>query len=114
MSDSKSDGLLGGLIIGAALGAIAGILAAPRPGRETRHILKKSADALPEIAEDLATSLQFQADKLSETTLSNWDQTLFRLREALVAGQAASRREWERQQQAIYNSSETTVIESDD
>ena len=98
MADSKSDGLFGGLIIGAALGAIAGILVAPRPGKDTRRILKKSADALPELAEDLATSIQFHADRLSDTTLSNWDQTLARLREAVVAGQAASRREWEQQQ----------------
>ena len=97
MADSKSDGLFGGLIIGAALGAIAGILAAPRPGKDTRRILKKSADALPELAEDLATSIQFHADRLSDTTLSNWDQTLARLREAVAAGQAASRREWEQQ-----------------
>lgn len=95
---NKSDGLLGGMVIGATLGAIAGILAAPRTGKETRHILKKSADALPELAEDLATSIQFQADRLSDTTLQNWDQTLARLREAIVAGQAASRQEWKKQQ----------------
>ncbi|MFK8184818.1 MAG: YtxH domain-containing protein [Phormidesmis sp.] len=98
MANNKSDGLLGGMVIGAALGAIAGILAAPRTGKETRRILKKSADALPELAEDLATSIQFQADKLSDTTLQNWDQTLDRLREAIVAGQAASRQEWQKQQ----------------
>lgn len=98
MSDSnKSDGLLGGMIIGAAIGAIAGILAAPRTGRDTRRILKKSADALPELAEDLATSIQFQADRLSDTSLQNWEQTLVRLREAISAGRSAGRLEWERQ-----------------
>lgn len=97
MADNKSDGLLGGMIIGAAIGAIAGVLAAPRAGRETRRILKKSADALPELAEDLATSIQFQADRLSDTSLQNWDQTLARLREAIVAGRAAGRMEWDRQ-----------------
>jgi gas vesicle protein len=103
MAESKSDGLLGGLIIGAALGAIAGVLAAPRPGKDTRRILKKSADALPELAEDLATSIQFQADRLSDTTLINWDKTLERLREAVSAGQIASRREWKRQQSSYSN-----------
>lgn len=97
MADNKSDGLLGGMIIGAALGAIAGILAAPRTGKETRHILKKSADALPELAEDLATSIQFQADRLSESSLQNWEQTLGRLREAVIAGRSASREEWQNQ-----------------
>lgn len=104
MAENKSDGLLSGMIIGAALGAIAGILAAPRTGQDTRRILKKSADALPELAEDLATSIQFQADKLSDTTLNNWDGTLGRLREAVLAGRVASRREWEKQQ-ATYASS---------
>lgn len=112
MADSKSDALLGGMIIGAAIGAIAGILAAPRPGRDTRKILKKSADALPELAEDLATSVQFQADRLSATSLSNWDQTLSKLREAVVAGQAASRKEWKRQQS--YTASNNDVAPSED
>ncbi|MEO0769318.1 MAG: YtxH domain-containing protein [Cyanobacteria bacterium J06649_4] len=97
MADNKSDGLLGGMIIGAAIGAIAGILAAPRTGKETRRILKKSADALPELAEDLATSIQFQADRLSDTSLQNWEQTLSRLKEAVIAGRSAGRLEWDRQ-----------------
>jgi gas vesicle protein len=113
MAESKSDGLLGGLIIGAALGAIAGVLAAPRPGKDTRRILRKSADALPELAEDLATSIQFQADRLSDTTLSNWDKTLERLREAVSAGQAASRREWKRQQ-PNYSSDYSTPFSNGD
>lgn len=104
MAENKSDGLLSGMVIGAAVGAIAGILAAPRTGKDTRRLLKKSADALPELAEDLATSIQFQADRLSDTTLSNWDITLGRLREAVVAGRAASRREWDRQQPTYTDS----------
>ena len=101
MQRSKSDGLLGGMIIGAAIGAIAGILAAPRAGRDTRRILKKSADALPELAEDLATSIQFQADRLSESSLNNWEETLARLREAVIAGRAAGHQEWVRQADGV-------------
>ena len=96
MSD-KSGGLFSGLLIGTAIGAVVGVLAAPRTGKETRRVLKKSADALPELAEDLATSVQFQADRLSATTLTNWEGTLERLREAIAAGQTASRQEWSRQ-----------------
>ena len=91
----KSGAFLGGVMIGAAIGAVTGLLVAPRTGRETRQILKKSADALPELAEDLSTSIQLQADRLSETALSNWEQTLIRLREAIAAGQIASQREYE-------------------
>ncbi|MBD0334571.1 MAG: YtxH domain-containing protein [Cyanobacteria bacterium Co-bin13] len=91
----KSGAFLGGVFIGAAIGAVTGLLVAPRTGRETRQILKKSADALPELVEDLSTSVQLQADRLSETALSNWEQTLNRLREAIAAGQVASQREYE-------------------
>lgn len=77
------------------MGAVAGLLMAPRTGRETRHILKKSADALPELVEDLSSSVYLQADRLSETALVNWEHTLTRLRDAIAAGQAASRQEYE-------------------
>lgn len=92
MSDNRSgsSGFLGGLLIGAAMGAVTGLLIAPRSGRETRQLLKKSADALPELAEDLSTSVQLQADRLSESALRNWDGTLARLKESIAAGIEAS------------------------
>jgi gas vesicle protein len=95
MSDNRSgSGLFfGGLLLGAAVGAVAGLLLAPKSGRETRQLLKKSADALPELAEDLSTSVQFQADRLSGSALRNWDGTLGRLREAIAAGVEASQRD---------------------
>lgn len=93
MADNQSgSGFLGGAILGAAAGAVVGLLLAPRSGRETRQLLKKSADALPELAEDLSTSVQLQADRLSETALRNWDGTLGRLRQAISAGVEASQR----------------------
>jgi len=97
MSDNRgsSGSFLGGVLLGAAIGAVTGLLMAPRTGRETRQLLKKSADALPELAEDLSTSVQLQADRLSETALRNWDGTLARLREAIAAGVEASQRERE-------------------
>ncbi|NJL85310.1 MAG: YtxH domain-containing protein [Leptolyngbyaceae cyanobacterium SM1_1_3] len=104
---SKAGAFFGGVIIGSAIGAVAGLLAAPRTGKETRYLLKKSADALPELAEDLSTSLQFQADRLSETALRNWEGTLVRLREAIAAGQEASRYELEnlRQESSVARNS---------
>ncbi len=100
MSNNRSGGFLGGLLLGAAMGAIAGILVAPRTGRETRQILKKSADALPEMAEDLSTTVQIQADRLSETAVRNWDSTLNRLKEAIAAGVEATQRDHEVLEQA--------------
>ncbi|HEY9735618.1 MAG TPA: YtxH domain-containing protein [Trichocoleus sp.] len=90
----KAGAFLGGVLVGAMMGAVTGLLAAPRTGRETRQILKKSADAVPELVEDLSTSIQLQADRLSETALENWAQTLGRLQEAIAAGQIASQREY--------------------
>ena len=93
MSNNRSGEFLGGLMLGATIGALTGLLIAPRPGRETRRLLKKSADALPELAEDLSTSVQLQADRLSATALRNWDETLDRLRDAIAAGVDAGLRE---------------------
>lgn len=93
MSNNRSGSFLGGLLVGTAIGTLTGILLAPRAGRETRQFLKKSADALPELAEDLSSSVQLQADRLSETALRNWDGTLVRLREAIAAGFEASQQE---------------------
>ena len=98
MSNNRSGQFFGGLMLGATIGALTGLLAAPRTGRETRQLLKKSANALPELAEDLSSSVQIQADRLSATALRNWDETLERLRIALAAGIDASQRESEMMQ----------------
>ncbi|MBE9215716.1 YtxH domain-containing protein [Plectonema cf. radiosum LEGE 06105] len=93
MSNNRSGSFIGGLMLGATIGAFTGLLIAPRTGRETRKLLKKSANALPDLAEDLSTSAQIQADRLSENALRSWDDTLERLREAIAAGIDASARE---------------------
>ncbi len=93
MPKNNSGTLIGGLLVGSAIGTVLGLLSAPRTGKETRTILKKSVQALPEIAEDLSSSVQLQADRLSVSAVNNWDGTLNRLREALSAGVEASRLE---------------------
>ncbi|ACC83267.1 YtxH domain-containing protein [Nostoc sp. UCD121] len=93
MSNNRSGVFIGGLMLGATIGALTGLLVAPRTGRETRKILKKSANAIPELAEDLSTSVQIQADRLSASALRNWDETLDRLREAIAAGVDATQKE---------------------
>ncbi|MEM1366580.1 MAG: YtxH domain-containing protein [Cyanobacteria bacterium P01_H01_bin.15] len=91
---SKSNQLgsfVGGLLMGGAVGTLTGMLLAPRTGRETRKILKKSVDALPEMAEDLSSTVQLQADRLSDSAQRNWADTLERLQIAIAAGIDASR-----------------------
>jgi gas vesicle protein len=90
---SSAGTFLAGAIVGVAIGAVTGLLLAPRTGRETRRLLKKSADALPEIAEDISSSVQMQADRLSGSALKNWDGTLSRLKEAIAVGIEASQRD---------------------
>jgi len=79
-----------GLLLGGSIGAIVSLLLAPRTGKETRKLLQKSAEALPEMAEDLTTTLQAQSHRLSHSALQNWEQTLNRLQLAIVAGVEAS------------------------
>ncbi|MEI6445285.1 MAG: YtxH domain-containing protein [Nostocales cyanobacterium ELA583] len=93
MSNNRSGIFIGGLMLGAAIGTLAGLLVAPRTGRETRKLIKKSANAIPELAEDITTSVQIQADRLSHSTLENWDETVDRLREAIAVGIDATQRE---------------------
>ncbi|MCU0526066.1 MAG: YtxH domain-containing protein [Elainella sp. Prado103] len=92
--------LVGGFVLGAAVGAVAGLLWAPKSGRETRKLLKKSAEALPELAEDLTTTVQIHADRMSEVALRNWDDTLLRLKEAITAGVEASQRQRQQLEQS--------------
>jgi len=98
--NNNSSGLIGGILLGSALGTLIGLAIAPRTGRETRKILKKSAEALPELAEDLSTSVQLQAERLSSVTLRKWDDTLNRLQEAIAAGRQASQLEAEQLKKA--------------
>ena len=93
MSNKRSGSFIGGVMLGATIGALTGLLMAPRTGRETRKLLKKSANALPDLAEDLSTSVQIQADRLSANAVRSWDETLERLREAIFVGIDASIRE---------------------
>ena len=93
MSNNRSGIFIGGLILGAAIGTLAGLLVAPRTGRETRKLVKKSANAIPELAEDISSSVQIQANRLSTSTLQNWDETVDRLREAIAIGIDATQRE---------------------
>ena len=120
---SKKTGVfLAGMLVGAATGAITGLLLAPRSGRKTRQMLKKSAEALPELAEDLSTNLQYQVDKLSESTNISaltkniaWEGTLNRLKIAIIAGIEASQTQEEKEDNDNDDSSgeETTVDNSD-
>ena len=44
--------IIGGLVLGAAVGAATGILFAPRPGKDTRELIRKQADTLGDTIKD--------------------------------------------------------------
>ncbi|WP_088242367.1 YtxH domain-containing protein [Calothrix rhizosoleniae] len=93
MSNKGSGVFIGGLMLGTAIGTLTGLLIAPRKGRETRKLLQKSANAIPEVAEDLSTSLHIQADRIYHHTRLNLGETIERLQLAIAAGVDASQRE---------------------
>ncbi|MGB3237024.1 MAG: YtxH domain-containing protein [Geitlerinemataceae cyanobacterium] len=93
MSQDRTEVFIGGMLLGTAIGLVSGLLCAPRTGKETRQVLKKSAQALPELVEDLSSSIQVQTDRLSESAARNWEGTLDRLKQAIADGIEASQQE---------------------
>ncbi len=81
---------VGGVLLGAAVGAVAGLLAAPRTGEDSRKILNKTVAAVPQMAEDIASSVRFQTDRLAGATGDRWHETIDRLATAISAGIVAS------------------------
>ena len=90
MADNNRGTFVGGMLIGAAIGAVTGLLVAPCKGRDTRKILSKTVTAVPQMAEDISSSVQLQADRLSMAAGSRWHDTLDRLSTAISAGIVAS------------------------
>jgi gas vesicle protein len=82
---------VGGILIGSAMGTILGLLLAPRQGKETRKILQKTADALPEMAEDLSTTFQLNSHRMVTLTKKNWNQKVAKLKKAIAVGIEASK-----------------------
>jgi gas vesicle protein len=82
---------LGGVLIGSAIGTLVGLMLAPRTGKETRKMIKKTADALPEMAEDLSNSVIYHSQRLSYSTQNNFNQTMKRLKVAIATGIKASK-----------------------
>jgi gas vesicle protein len=90
MADKNRGTFFGGVVVGAAIGTIAGLLAAPRKGRDSRKILSKTVAAVPQMAEDISSSIQLQADRLGSAAGDRWHDTLDRLATAISAGIVAS------------------------
>lgn len=110
---AKQRAFASGLAIGAIAGLAVGLLAAPRTGRENRRTLRKSARALPELAEDLAASAQLQADRVAVRAGRRCATWMERLRQAAVVGLAATQQELQvvaREEAAVATATEPESI----
>ena len=90
MKENKNTTFVIGALLGGTVGTIVTLLLTPRNGKENRKIVQKTVAALPEIAEDVSSTLQSNTNRLSHSALKKWDNTLNRLQSAIVAGIEAS------------------------
>lgn len=94
MSDEqKNSNFIIGFLIGSSISAIATLIFHPRSGKENRQILRKTSQALPQIAEDFSSTLQIHTNNLFFFTNKKWQHTLHRFQVAIKAGVEASRNE---------------------
>ncbi|MFZ4666006.1 MAG: YtxH domain-containing protein [Prochlorotrichaceae cyanobacterium] len=108
-TSQPGNNLVTGFLLGAVLGSLSGILLAPRSGRETREQLKAAFGDLSQLTESLSLDLQSQAERLSDQALQRWEDTLNRLKEAIVAGIEASQAEAKSQEQQMAHQNTITV-----
>jgi gas vesicle protein len=63
----SSTKFLAGLIMGAVIGAAVALLYAPKPGSETRRLVKEKASAIKERASKTVGKIKGSADSLRKT-----------------------------------------------
>ncbi|MGK7921589.1 MAG: YtxH domain-containing protein [Trichodesmium sp.] len=110
MSNQKSGLFITGLLLGSAIGTATGLLIAPRNGKKTRQLVKKSASAIPQLVTDVSTSVKLQKDRFSDSTSNSWEDFSQRLKQAIAAGLEASKKEKEILSQTETNNPEVSVV----
>ncbi|WP_373479454.1 YtxH domain-containing protein [Geminocystis sp.] len=88
--NQKNSNFIVGFIVGGVVATVTTILLTPSSGKENRKVLRKTAQALPEMAEDFSSSVQINSNRISESARQKWDNTLNRLKVAISAGIEAS------------------------
>lgn len=88
--EDKNNAFILGVVVGSSIATMATLFFSPRNGKENRKIVSKTAQALPEMAQDISSSLQINSDRISQSALQKWDNTLNRLKKAVSAGVEAS------------------------
>lgn len=91
MSNSRSARFAMGVLFGAAIGTVTGLLVAPRTGRDSRRLIKKSVEALPELTEDLSTNAQIQSERFAAMSGRGWGRLQIHIQEAIAIGVDAAK-----------------------
>ncbi|MEN9206155.1 MAG: YtxH domain-containing protein [Thermostichales cyanobacterium SZTDM-1c_bins_54] len=86
---ARAGAFLGGLVLGTAIGTAIGLLVAPRRGKETRQLVRRSLGGIPEVADDVTQSLQQRTERLLDAAQRSADEAWARLQEAIATGKKA-------------------------
>lgn len=95
MSDNRGDaaGYLGWFLLGSLVGAGIALILAPRPGEETRELLRKKGTEWARRAQEMATDVQDRAGEFVEKGRERFEQQAERLTAAFEAGREAMKEE---------------------
>ncbi len=86
---ARTGAFLGGIVLGAALGTALGVLVAPRRGKETRQLVRRSLGGIPDVADDVTHTLHQRTEYLLDAAQKSIDEALMRLQEAIATGKKA-------------------------
>lgn len=82
----------GGFLVGSVVGTFVGLWVTPRSSKQAKRLLRKSAEVLPAIAEEITANVQYQSDRLTESAQKTLAEALERLQEAIAVGQETSQK----------------------
>ncbi len=104
---NQQNNLIAGLVIGSAIGTLTGLFLATRGNKNTRVIVRKSLEALPELTEDFVSTAQRRGKKWSRLATEKFNQSLTRVQKAIATGIEASKLEAKSGQSLTDNQSES-------
>ncbi len=82
---------VGGVLVGSLVGFVTTLILSSGKGKETKEILAKTADALPQMAEDITTTFQLNSEHVATIAKSQWHQNLSKVKKAIAIGIKASK-----------------------
>ena len=96
---------LGGLVLGGALGAIIGLLLAPRPGRETRSIIKEEFERR---VDETSHNIKEKASELTSEVGHRVDDLKHRAKDIAQDLERVGQDTWDKVSHLPHRAEETT------